>query len=170
MWTLLALAPVSLPFSAVTPMAGKRTGFTFIEIVVTLLVLVVVATLAAPAIGHLPERGSGTLSTLVQEARTQAVRRADALDLTVDSSGAWVLARARNGVVIGHGVVGKLHEPVALHISALGLCLVSREDAHSAAVPWDALRCAPGSPKSGVTDSSQRSSRERGPRTLGLAR
>jgi len=138
-------APSWFPRAPGRPLRLNRPGFTLLEIAVALAVLVLVAALSTPSLGHLPQRGSGTLSGLAIQARGTAVRRASALELRVDSTGAWVLTAPGDG----DGVVdrGRLSAPAAsvtLRISALGTCVVvSPIAAASPAVAWDALRCVP---------------------------
>jgi prepilin-type N-terminal cleavage/methylation domain-containing protein len=118
-------------------------GFTLFEVVVVLVVIALVATLVAPSIGALPERGDAGVVGLAAQARLAAVRRAESLELRLDSTGAWVLSSTRYHSTIASGQVdGDSVAPLTLRISALGVCTTA-DPSRSAGPTWDALRCAP---------------------------
>jgi prepilin-type N-terminal cleavage/methylation domain-containing protein len=122
-----------------------HAGFTLIEIAVVILVLALVATLVAPSIGRFTvvERPDGRLASLTTHARATAVRRAEGLELQVDSSGEWLLSASRDGTILGRGrVSGRVQGPLTIVISALGACTIV--DGSAGAGRWDSLRCAPG--------------------------
>ena len=140
-------APSSFPCPPGRPLRLNRHGFTLLEIAVALAVLVLVAALSAPSLGHLPPRGSGTLSGLAAQARGTAVRRASALELRVDSTGSWVLtAPGEDDAVVDRGRLSAFTAPLTLRISALGTCVVVNRMGAPASIAWDALRCLPSSP------------------------
>jgi prepilin-type N-terminal cleavage/methylation domain-containing protein len=124
----------------------NRLGFTLLEVSVALAVLVLVAALSAPALGHLPQRGGGTLAGLAARARGTAVRRASALELRVDSAGIWSLTAPGDGdAVVDRGRLSDTAAgAVTLRISALGTCVVvDPAGVASPSISWDALRCVP---------------------------
>ncbi|MBD9499202.1 GspH/FimT family pseudopilin [Pseudomonas sp. BGr12] len=76
------------------PANTPSPGFTLVELMVTLAVLAILSTLAAPMFGDLIQRSkvdaaSGELAHLLQYARSEAITRASAVTITA-SSGNWV--------------------------------------------------------------------------------
>lgn len=76
------------------PANAPSPGFTLVELMVTLAVLAILSTLAAPMFGDLIQRNkidaaSGELTHLLQYARSEAITRASAVTVTA-GSGNWV--------------------------------------------------------------------------------
>ena len=119
-----------------TPMSA---GFTFLEIVVTLVLIGLGAALVAPVFrrDQLPD---DALSTVLAGARELAVRRAQDLILEIDAQGGWRLTARNDTSSIAAGIVADAGKARRLTVTPLGACL----DASSAPpANWDALDCAP---------------------------
>lgn len=76
------------------PANAPSPGFTLVELMVTLAVLAILSTLAAPMFGDLIQRNkvdaaSGELTHLLQYARSEAITRASAVTVSA-SDGNWV--------------------------------------------------------------------------------
>ncbi len=76
------------------PAHTPSPGFTLVELMVTLAVLAILSTLAAPMFGDLIQRNkvdavSGELTHLLQYARSEAITRASAVTVS-PSDGNWV--------------------------------------------------------------------------------
>ncbi len=127
---------------------SARAGLTLLELLVVLTLLGLAAALAAPALRPPAAPPATPLARTVAEARATALRRAEALQLDVDSDGGWRL-RARDSVLARGQLDARAAGdalPLRLAISPLGVCVPEpRDDAPVDAVPavWDAAGCAP---------------------------
>ena len=113
------------------------SGFTLLEIVVTLVLLGLAAAMVAPAFRR-DSSPEGDTRTVIAGARESAVRRAQTLILSVDDRGAWRLTPVGDTTSLGAGVLPVTGEPLTLRISPLGACF--HEEA-SFAKGWDAIAC-----------------------------
>jgi len=111
------------------------SGFTLLEIVVTLVLLGLAAAMVAPAFRRDPNP-EGEMRAVVAGARESAVRRAQTLVLRVDDRGAWRLTPVGDTISIRSGVLSG--GPLTLRISPLGACF---HDEPSLAPDWDAIAC-----------------------------
>lgn len=116
------------------------SGFTLLEIVVTLVLLGLAAAMVAPAFRR-DTSPEVDVRSLVAGARESAVRRAQTLVLRVDDRGAWRLTPIGDTTSIGTGMLSEGGQPLALVIGPLGTCF---NVGSVAAANWDAIACAPG--------------------------
>jgi Tfp pilus assembly protein FimT len=117
-----------------------------LEIAIVLVVLGIVATLATPTLTRLPQSDELTLPKLVARARSIAVKRAESLELRIDSTGSWALTteRAAGERPIEEGEIAPVTgSSLAIRITPVGLCILERTS-DPAAASWDVLRCGPG--------------------------
>ena len=115
------------------------SGFTLLEIVVTLVLLGLAAAMVAPAFQRNTSRDSD-VGAIVASAREAAVRRAQTLVLHVDDRGAWRLTPVRDTASISSGVLPQSRKPLTVRISPLGACF---HEEPSIAPKWDAISCVP---------------------------
>jgi prepilin-type N-terminal cleavage/methylation domain-containing protein len=117
------------------------SGFTLLEVVVTLVLLGLAAALVAPAI-RTDAGPADAFTTVVAQSREAAVRRSQTLVLQVDAHGRWQLSTT-SGVSLGTGTMpAGDRDAISLRITPLGACFADSSSAHQ----WDALACArPGS-------------------------
>ena len=118
-------------------------GYTIIEVIVVLVLLTLAASVVAPAFARRDDRAA--LAVLIARARATAIRRAEAVALRVEPSGAWRLdgLASTQPAAIARGVLSPL--PAAaftLIFSPLGPCAPEVETA-AAAEPLrlDPLTC-----------------------------
>ena len=117
----------------------RISGFTLLEIVVTLVLIGLGAALVAPMFRRdaLPD---DAWPAVVSAARELAVRRAQRLTLDVDNRGQWRLSALGDSTAIGAGVLSERGAASRLSITPLGACFqengANRRD-------WDAVACAP---------------------------
>jgi len=117
----------------------NSTGFTLLEIVVTLVLIGLGTALVAPMFRRdtLPD---DDYPAVVSAARELAVRRAQRLVLDVDDRGQWRLSAAGDSTAIGAGVLSDPITASRLSLTPLGACFHERgPDARG----WDAIACAP---------------------------
>lgn len=116
----------------------RSTGFTLLEIVVTLVLIGLGTALVAPLFRRdvLPD---DAWPAVVSAARELAVRRAQRLVLDVDDRGQWRLSALGDSATIGAGVLDERGAATRLSISPLGACFRDAADARD----WDAVACAP---------------------------
>jgi prepilin-type N-terminal cleavage/methylation domain-containing protein len=113
------------------------SGFTLLEVVVTLLLLGLAAALVATAFrGDPPPRDE--FDTVLAQARELAVRRAQSLTLEIDAQGRWKLTPSGDSSSISAGTIRpSIEAPLKVTISPFGTCL------SEPVIPpgWDALAC-----------------------------
>ena len=117
----------------------KSTGFTLLEIVVTLVLIGLGTALVAPMFRRdaLPD---DDYPAVVSAARELAVRRAQRLVLDVDDRGQWRLSAAGDSTAIGAGILTERVTASRLSLTPLGACLHENgPDARD----WDAVACTP---------------------------
>lgn len=115
------------------------SGFTLLEIVVTLLLLGLAAALVAPNFRR-DTSSDGDIRAVVASARETAVRRAQTLVLRVDDRGAWRLTPIGDTTSIGAGTLSEGGQALMLRIGPLGACF---NEGSAGPADWDAIACAP---------------------------
>lgn len=114
------------------------SGFTLLEVVVTLVLLGLAAALVAPTFRTETAPRDDSVAVLARS-REMAVRRAQTLVLQIDAQGRWTLTPVGDTTSIGSGVIQSGGPPVRMRISPLGVCLAEN---NSVADSWDAIACA----------------------------
>lgn len=99
-----------------------RSAFTLIEMVVVLAILGIALSIAGPSL--MRPIAADNLQSVIDRARTIALRRAEPVTLVVGSDGRWAAYAVRTGSdAIGSGKLGENpHSVLRLGISPLGLC------------------------------------------------
>lgn len=120
----------------------SRSGFTLLEVMVTLVLLVVATALVTPVL-IAPSSGSPSFDEVALSARSLAVRRAEPLTLQVDSAGRWAV-HPSEGPVVSQGVGLAAVAGTRMTLTPFGACIV-REGPASLVASWDAGRCSSGS-------------------------
>jgi prepilin-type N-terminal cleavage/methylation domain-containing protein len=141
------------------------SGLTLLEILVVLVILGLALGLAAPS--FLPSRHDplDDAQAAVDAARRAAVRRAEAVVLTFESDGHWIVEDGIRGERLLEGTLGKLRQgeegksgsvtssssvvtsrlpdvaPLVLHVSPLGACTLDTVVPAESALTIDPLRC-----------------------------
>jgi prepilin-type N-terminal cleavage/methylation domain-containing protein len=140
------------------------SGLTLLEILVVLVILGLALGLAAPS--FLPSRHEplDDAQAAVDAARRAAVRRAEAVVLTFESDGHWVVEDGIRGERLLEGTLGKPRQgedrksgsvtssssvtsplpdvaPLVLHVSPLGACTLDTVVPDESALTIDPLRC-----------------------------
>ena len=121
------------------PRFRSSTGFTLLEIVVTLVLIGLGTALVAPIFRRdaLPD---DAYPAVVSAARELAVLRAQRLVLDVDDRGQWRLSALGDSTTLGAGLLSERVGASHLTITPLGACFHgSGGDSRD----WDAVACAP---------------------------
>lgn len=120
-----------------------RSGLTLVEVLVVLVVMSVAVAVAGVA--FVPPRPDDLeeLDTLVQRARSAAVRRAEVMRLELAPSGTWALTSASESKAAASGKLTRgLDERVTLVFSAFGTCAPDvRSELAAARLSLDAAAC-----------------------------
>lgn len=87
---------------ATTPFAGRRRGFTLVELVLVLVIVSIVSAIALPKIGAMRDRGAvrsarQQVSSLLATARATAIRQGQSAQLRFANNTAWVTATPIGG-------------------------------------------------------------------------
>lgn len=114
-----------------------RRGFTLVEVVVALVLLGLMAGLTAVSLRPPQAPARGELDRVIATGRSTALRRAQALELRVETNGQWWLRPDQGGddPALASGRVLPVSSALHLRIDALGTCVPRT------AVAWDATRC-----------------------------
>lgn len=128
------------------PLDGTR-GFTLVEVLVVLLVMVIAASVVAPAfLPSRPNDESSELARLVRAARGAAASRGEMVFLRLSSSGAWRMEGATSAAAgdVASGTLKEYAGPAAsLIVSPLGTCAFDvRSTEGAVAIPLDPMTCA----------------------------
>lgn len=119
-------------------------GYTLIEVVVVLVVMALAAGLVVPALTVRRHPTAGVIA-LIGEARAVAIRRAEAVYLRVEASGAWRMdgaASSRAGAIATGRLAPAPAVPLTLVFSPLGSCAPDVETAPAAEpLGLDPLTC-----------------------------
>jgi len=129
----------------VTKLAGQRSGFTLVEVLVVLILLGVVAGLVAPALRPPPRPDESGVAALVRRARQTAARRGETIYLGLSPTGAWRIdgaASLAEGALATGAVTDYAGPPATLVISPIGTCAFDlRSGAAASTVAIDVLTC-----------------------------
>ncbi len=117
---------------------STASGFTLLEVVVTLVLLGLAAALVAPTF-RTETAPRDEFVTVLAQSREMAVRRAQTLVFEIDAQGRWKLTPVGDTTTIGSGVVQAGSVSVRMRITPMGVCLA--ED-NSMTGGWDAIACA----------------------------
>ena len=116
----------------------RSSGFTLLEILVTLIVLGLAAALVAPAF-HADATPDDDLRAVLAGARETAVRRSQTLVLSVDPRGTWKMAAAHDSTTIASGQLGDGTGNLRIRVTPLGACL---NEGAITVIPVDAVGCS----------------------------
>jgi type II secretory pathway pseudopilin PulG len=120
-------------------------GFTLLELVVVLVVLMLAAALAAPALVRPPDHRRSGLDALILGAREAAARRGETVRLSIDASGKWRLegsASTAEAPVQSGEVEPFPGLPFTLIVSPVGSCgFDARSAAADSVVRLEPLTC-----------------------------
>ena len=121
-----------------------RNGYTLIEVIVVLVLIALAAAFVAPAI-IVPQDRASPITKVIGQARALAIRRAEAVELRIEPSGAWRfdgLASEQTGA-LGTGTISPPpNAAITLVFSPLGSCAPDVTTASAAAsVHVDPLTC-----------------------------
>ena len=125
----------------------RQGGFTLVELIVVLVILVLAAAIVAPSLISSPSEATTELSRLVGSAREAAVRRGELVLLRADRSGTWQIiagARPRDEVLMSGRLTDAPADRVELVFSPLGTCGPLAESEPAAGL--DPLTCEVVSP------------------------
>jgi prepilin-type N-terminal cleavage/methylation domain-containing protein len=117
---------------------NRTSGFTLLEILVTLIVLGVAATLVAPVF-RADAPPDDDLRAVLTGARETAVRRAQTLVLTIDQRGAWKIAAPHDSTTVANGQLGDGTGNLQIRVTPLGACL---NEGANAVIAMDAVGCS----------------------------
>lgn len=114
-----------------------RRGFTLMEVVVVLVLLGLMAGLTAVSLRPPQAPARGELDRVIATGRSTALRRAQALELRVETNGQWSLRPDQGGdtSALSSGRLRFAPAALQLRIDALGTCVPRT------AVAWDATHC-----------------------------
>ena len=101
----------------------QASGFTLLEILVTLIVLGLAAALVAPVF-RADTPPDDDLRAVLAGARETAVRRAQTLVLSVDQRGAWRVAAAHDTTTVASGQFPDGTANLQIRVNPLGACLI----------------------------------------------
>jgi prepilin-type N-terminal cleavage/methylation domain-containing protein len=116
----------------------RASGFTLLEILVTLIVLGLAASLVVPVF-RAETPPDDDLRAVLTGARETAVRRAQTLVLTVDDRGIWKIAAAHDSTIVASGQFRDGTGDLQIRVNPLGACL---NEGGTAAIIVDAVGCS----------------------------
>lgn len=119
-------------------------GVTLLELLVTLVLMGIVATLVVPSLSP-PREGGATLGAVVRAARGAAIARGQLLSLTVQANGAWAvhpLPPDDAQVLLGGQLDAAPASALRLQLTPMGTCLAA-SPLPPAFGGWDAAGCTP---------------------------
>lgn len=128
-----------------------QCGFTFVEVIVVLVLLVLATALVAPAFIFREEAGRSPLADVVSGVQKLAARRGETLYLNVSEDGSWSVEGAASREE-GHVAEGRLGTDYrgprfTLVVSPLGSCGFDvRSAAAARQIPIEPLTCEVESP------------------------
>ena len=115
----------------------RASGFTLLEILVTLIVLGLAAALVAPVFRADPAPDND-LRAVLAGARETAVRRAQTLVLSVDQRGTWRIAAAHDSTTVASGQFRDGTGNLQIRVNPLGACL---NEGAMVGITVDAIGC-----------------------------
>jgi prepilin-type N-terminal cleavage/methylation domain-containing protein len=119
-------------------------GLTLIEILAVLVLLGLVLGLAAPSFLSPRRKSDDTVQQVIETARRAAVQRAEAMTLSFEADGRWVVAGVGEGdsLRLLAGTVDWPYEStLRLRISPLGACMLDSAQGPEPALTVDHVRC-----------------------------
>ena len=116
----------------------RASGFTLLEILVTLIVLGLAAALVVPVF-RAETPPDDDLRAVLTGARETAVRRAQTLVLSVDHRGAWTIVPARDSTAVASGQFRDGSADLRIRVNPLGACL---NEGGTVAITVDAVGCS----------------------------
>jgi prepilin-type N-terminal cleavage/methylation domain-containing protein len=106
-----------------------RRGVTLLELLVVLVVMGIAAAVVAPALVRpvaRPAGASGSVESLVADARRTAIRRGQPVRLRLAADGVWALVAASDGAFLASGRAARTgsldRQDIDLRIDAMGSC------------------------------------------------
>lgn len=117
-----------------TPRAVHRRAFTLIELIVVLAVLGLVASLTLPRFTT-SDQDESPFRAVIARARQEAARRAQTLDLDIQSDGQWSVSTSATPLL--HGTIAGDVAALRLRITPLGVCFAE----WPAPAGWDVVAC-----------------------------
>ena len=118
-------------------------GYTLLEVIVVLVLLTLAASVVAPAFVA-PHDRAAAIVRVIGHARALAIRRAEALELRIESSGAWRLdgvASAQAGALVTGTISPAPRVAITLLFSPLGSCAPDVVTAVATVMHLDPLTC-----------------------------
>lgn len=134
-----------MPILEVHERRGTRPfGFTLLEVMVVLILLGLASALVTPAFLQPPSREKDELQTVIDAARSMAIRNASTVTLSFTADGRWTaeesngrgLADMSGGTLTARGTVA-----VRLLVSPLGGCALEGAVAGETTVTFDPVHC-----------------------------
>lgn len=121
------------------PPCWLRRGVTLLELLVVLTLMGVAAAVVSPMLSRPSAGQASAADVLIANVRLQALTRAEALRLTVQSNGNWMVHSARTRLAVDSGSLSVSSTSFAIVLDALGRCI----PAHAAVTPsaYDPLLC-----------------------------
>jgi prepilin-type N-terminal cleavage/methylation domain-containing protein len=116
---------------------NRASGFTLLEILVTLLVLGLAAALVVPVF-RTDTPPDDDLRAVLAGARETAVRRAQTLVLSVDHRGGWRITAAHDSNTVASGQFRDGTGNLQLRVNPLGACL---NEGNTVGILADAVGC-----------------------------
>lgn len=124
-----------------------RTGFTLLEVIVTLALLALLTALAAPTFVIRRTDDERELSRVLQVSRELAIRRAESLSLYIDATGRWSLGSdgsPSQEPIQRDSLKERMSSAALVRISPLGACYLESGSLSAGATlgHLDSVRCA----------------------------
>jgi len=130
-------------------MAGRRRGFTLLEVMVVLAIVALATAIVLPAMRRPVDR-EAPLQRVIDGARDAAAHRGEIIYLRIEPTGAWRMEGGGSPLETD-SAVGRITPlatiPITLIVSPAGSCALDVRSAPAAAlVPVDPLSCTYGGP------------------------
>lgn len=119
-------------------------GYTLLEVIVVLIMLGLAASVVAPAFVAPHDRSAAAAVRVIGHARALAIRRAEALELRIEPSGAWRLdgvASTQAGALVTGTISPAPRVAITLFFSPLGSCAPDVVTTVATVMRLDPLTC-----------------------------